>query len=264
MHQIIYWSLKHPPNAHNVKYIIENVTSHFNDIVFKTSNSHGNDSTWFILILIAGCQLHVYRGSSWTFVFSPYTMWPPSIIKYTPSPQKKIIKSCLEYPNLSIFLSIDWSFSTVALRVVRRQQFMTILSASAAQHALLWIERRNWPTFTWITVAFPVKNSASWLMLPTSGELFIIVLILDNGKTHCPSFSVCFSAIFNEKYKKPHNFRTLHFKINLFISETVTLYKFLFFYYMVTEKKQNFDNAMFNMKHKPLVLHVHINYHVRI
>lgn len=99
-----------------------------------------------------------------------------------------------------------------------------------------WIERRIWPTFTWITVAFPVKNSASWLMLPTSGELFIIVLILDNGKTHCPSFSVCFSAIFNEKYKKPHNFRTLHFKIKLFISETVTLYKFLFFYHMVTEK----------------------------
>lgn len=122
------------------------MTSHFNDIVFKTSNSHGNDSTWFIVILIAGCQLHVYRGSSWTFVFSPYTMWPPSIIKYTPPRKKIIIKSCLEFPNLSIFLSIDCSFSTVALRVVRRQQFMTILSASAAQHALLCCIWMNWTT----------------------------------------------------------------------------------------------------------------------
>lgn len=122
------------------------MTSHFNDIVFKPSNSDGNDSTWFIVILIAGCQLHVYRGSSWTFVFSPYTMWPPSIIKYTPSPQKKNNKKLPRISEFVNLLSIDWSFSTVALRVVRRQQFMTILSASAAQHALLCCIWMNWTT----------------------------------------------------------------------------------------------------------------------
>lgn len=181
--------------------------------------------------------------------------------KIHPLPAKKNNKKLPRISEFVNLLSIDWSFSTVALRVVRRQQFMTILSASAAQHALMCCIWMNWTTkltnfYMNITVAFPVKNSASWLMLPTSGELFIIVLILDNGKTHCPSFSVCFSAIFNEKYKKPHNFRTLHFKINLFISETVTLYKFLFVLSHGDRKKQHFDNAMFNMKQKPLVLHV--------
>lgn len=32
-----------------------------------------------------------------------------------------------------------------------------------------------------ITVAFPVVNNASWLILETSGELFIIVFTLDKG-----------------------------------------------------------------------------------
>ena len=44
------------------------------------------------------------------------------------------------------------------------------------------------------TVDFVIKNKASWLMLHTSGELFIIVFTRANGKIHEPSF-LCFSAI---------------------------------------------------------------------
>lgn len=64
-----------------------------------------------------------------------------------PAKNKKIKK---KLPRISEFVnflkSIDWSLSTVVLRVVRGQQFMTIPSASAAQHALLCCIWMNWTT----------------------------------------------------------------------------------------------------------------------
>lgn len=65
--------------------------------------------------------------------------------KIHPLPAKKNNKKLPRISEFVNLLSIDWSFSTVALRVVRRQQFMTILSASAAKActAVLHLDELN-------------------------------------------------------------------------------------------------------------------------